>query len=173
MARRLDYSARYPLHTTKEVYGALASRDYWDARFEEMRSRANADHQVTSFHADSEGIEVELTHILKRSDLPQMAQAVQRKDLLITRRETFGPFGLETTGSYEAGIPTGPGSLTGTMRLFETETGCTLRISSEAKVHIPLVGSRFEQMILINLIDLFREEAKFTAAWLDAQFPRR
>lgn len=37
MARRLDYSARYPLHTTKELYAALSNRDYWEARMEEMR----------------------------------------------------------------------------------------------------------------------------------------
>ena len=33
-----------------------------------------------------------------------------------------------------AEIPGGPGTLGGTMRLFPTETGCTLRTSSRAEV---------------------------------------
>lgn len=166
MARRLDYSARYPLHTTKEVYSALASREYWDARIEEMRK--HTPNEVVRFYADDNGIEVELNHVLPRTMLPELAQAFQRKDMIITRTESYAAYSPEVAGSYEASIPTGPGSLTGTMRLFETDTGCTLRTSSEAKVFIPLMGTRLEQLILINLVDLFRAEAEFTVTWLDS-----
>lgn len=169
MARRLDYSARYPLHTVKEVYGALANRDYWEARVEEMRKYSP--NHVVSYQADDSGIEVELNHILPRSELPDIAQAFQRKDMVITRKESYPAFGPDVVGSYEASMPAAPGSLTGSMRLFETETGCTMRTSSEAKVYIPMMGPKFEQMILINLIDLFRAEAEFTVGWLDAQHP--
>ncbi|NUS42636.1 MAG: DUF2505 domain-containing protein [Mycobacteriaceae bacterium] len=167
MARRMNYSARYPLHTAQEVYGALASRDYWDARIDEMRKHTPND--LVHYHADDAGIEVELHHVLPRGMLPELAQAVQRKDMTISRVESYSAFGPEVTGKYEANIPAGPGSLGGTMRLFETETGSTLRITSEAKVYIPLLGPRLEQMILINLVDLFRAEAEFTTEWLDAR----
>ncbi len=169
MARRLDYSARYPLHTTKEVYEALSDRAYWDARMEEMRKYSPND--VVSLDAGDGGIEVVLQHVLPRDMLPDLAQAVMRKDMMITRKEIYGPFGPEVTGEYSASIPAGPGTLAGTMQLFPTETGCTLRTSSTAKVFIPLLGPKLEQLMLINLIDLLRAEGEFTARWLEERHP--
>lgn len=165
MARRLDYSARYQLHTTQAVYGVLADRDYWEARIEEMRKYS--ENEVISVESDSDGIDVVLHHILPRETLPDIAQAVMRKDMVITRKERYGPFGPEVEGTYSASIPAGPGSLNGKMHLFPTDTGCAMRISSEAKVFIPMVGPRLEQLMLVNLVDLFKAEAEITQRWLD------
>ncbi|CAM2836481.1 DUF2505 domain-containing protein [Skermania piniformis] len=168
MARRLDYSARYPLRTVGEVYRTLGDRNYWAARIEEMRKYSP--NQLVEFRADESGIELVIEHVLPRTELPPIAQAIIRKDMVITRRETYGPLGPEVVGKYEASIPAGPGSLTGTMHLFPTDIGCTLRTSSEAKVYLP-GGLRFERMMLVNLVDLFRAEAEFTASWLDTHHP--
>lgn len=171
MARRLDYSARYPMHTAHEVYQALSSRDYWEGRVEEMRKYSP--NHVTSFHVDDSGIELVIEHILPRSELPEIAQTVMRKDMVITRKESYSALSDgEVTGKYEASIPAGPGSLTGTMHLFPTDIGSTLRTSSEAKVYIPMLGPRLEQLMLVNLVDLFRAEAEFTVAWLDEHTKR-
>ncbi|MBF6131185.1 DUF2505 domain-containing protein [Nocardia brasiliensis] len=171
MARRLDYSARYPLHTTKELYAALSNRDYWDARMAEML-KYSPGNEVASLEGGDSGIDIVLHHILPREMLPEIAQAVMRKDMVITRKESWGPFGdEEIVGKYSASIPAGPGSLGGTIRLFPTDTGCTMRFSSEAKVFIPMVGPRLEQLMLVNLVDLFRAEAEFTVQWLDENHP--
>jgi hypothetical protein len=164
MDRRLSYSARFPTFTSKDVYRALGDRTYWDALIEEMRTYSPG--EVRSFHADGEGIEVALRHVLPREQLPEMAQTFQRGDMTIERVERFGPYAPETHGSYTATLPAAPGDLGGAMRLFETDTGSTLRITSTAKVNILFMGARLEQMILVNLIDLFRIEAAFTNAWL-------
>ncbi|WP_406233731.1 DUF2505 domain-containing protein [Nocardia sp. NBC_01009] len=170
MARRLDYSARYPLHTTKELYAALSNRDYWEARVTEMRKYS--ENEVVSHEVSDSGIEIVLHHILPREMLPEMAQAVMRKDMVITRKESYGPFNEEeVVGKYSASIPAGPGSLGGTIRVFPTDTGCTARFSSEAKVFIPMVGPRLEQLMLVNLVDLFRAEAEETVRWLEEQNP--
>ncbi|MFD0365154.1 DUF2505 domain-containing protein [Nocardia sp. GCM10030253] len=170
MARRLDYSARYPLHTTKELYAALSNRDYWEARVTEMRKYS--ENEVVRHEVSDSGIEIVLHHILPREMLPEIAQAVMRKDMVITRKESYGPFNEdEVVGKYSASIPAGPGSLGGTIRLFPTDTGCTTRFSSEAKVFIPMVGPRLEQLMLVNLVDLFRAEAEETVRWLEEQNP--
>jgi len=163
MARRIDYSARYK-HTPKEVYNAFTNRDYWDARIEEMRKYS--ENHIEHFEVTDDGIDIVLHHILPRSELPEIAQTVMKKDMVITRTESYTPFGEPTTGTYEASIPAGPGSLTGTMKLFATETGCTFRTSSEAKVYLPFIGGKLEQLMLVNLIDLFRAEAEITETWL-------
>ncbi len=163
MARRIDYSARYNF-TTDQVYSALRDRDYWEDCVEEMR-KFSPNH-IESFVVDDSGIELLLHHILPREMLPDIAQTVMRKDMVITRKQSYS-FGEEVTGKYEASIPAGPGSLTGTMRLFATDTGCTLRTSSEAKVYIPVMGRRLEQLMLVNLIDLFRAEAEVMERFIE------
>ncbi|MFC9998418.1 DUF2505 domain-containing protein [Nocardia sp. NPDC127526] len=169
MPRRLDYSARYPLHTTEEVYAALMNRDHWEARMDELRKYSPND--LVRLEAGDHGITVELRHVLPRESLPEMAQAIMGKDMVISRTETYGPFGPEVTGTYTAEIPRGPGTLGGSTHLFPTETGCTLRTSSRAEVLIPFLGRKLEQMMLVNLIDLFRAEAKVTQQWLDERHP--
>jgi hypothetical protein len=164
MARRIDYSARYH-YTIDQVYSALSSREYWEEIAEEMRKYSP--NHLESFKADESGIALEFHHILPREMLPEVAQMVMRKDMVITRKQTYTPFGPEVTGTFEASIPAGPGSLTGTMRLFSTEAGSTLRSSPEAKVFIPGFGPKLEQMMLVNLVDLFRGEAEVTERWLD------
>ncbi|MEC3951487.1 DUF2505 domain-containing protein [Nocardia sp. CDC153] len=169
MARRLDYSARYPLHTTQEVYAAMMNREHWDARIAELRKHSPND--IVSLDSDEDGITVELRHVLPRDTLPDMAQMVVHKDMVITRRETYGPFGPEVTGAYTTEVPSAPGTLGGTMRLFPTDIGCTLRISSHAQVAMPFFGRRLEQLMLVNLVDLFRIEAEVTKNWLDQHYP--
>lgn len=168
MARRIDYSARFD-HPAERVYAALSSPDYWEARMEEMRKYADNAGNLVSHEVHDGGIDLVLHHVLPRKDLPEIAQTVLKKDLIITRKERYTPFGDPVTGTYEASIPAGPGSLTGTIELFRTDTGCTLRTSSEAKVFIPFVGGKLEQLMLINLVDLFRTEAEVTASWLAQQ----
>ncbi|QCQ92363.1 DUF2505 domain-containing protein [Rhodococcus sp. SGAir0479] len=166
MARRIDYSARFD-HPAEKVYAALSDPDHWEARMEEMRKYS--ENHLESLKVTDDGIDLVLHHVLPRRDLPDIAQAVLKKDLVITRKERYTPFGEPVTGTYEASIPAGPGSLTGTMELFSTDTGCTLRTTSEAKVFLPFVGGKLEQLMLANLVDLFRNEAAITAAWLAQQ----
>ncbi|MEV0948008.1 DUF2505 domain-containing protein [Rhodococcus sp. NPDC049939] len=163
MARRIDYSARYK-YTPEEVYGAFTNRAYWDARIEEMRKYS--ENHIEHFEVTDDGISVVLHHVLPRSGLPEIAQTVIKKDMVITRKEFYTPFGEPTMGTYEASIPAGPGSLTGEMKLFTTDTGCTFRTSSEAKVYLPFIGGKLEQLMLVNLVDLFRTEAEVTEEWL-------
>lgn len=166
MARRMNYSARYE-YSPQQVYQAFANRDYWEARIEEMRK--HSENRVESFEATDDGIDIVLHHIIPRSELPDIAQTVIKKDMVITRKEKYGPFGEQVDATYEASIPAGPGSLSGTMALFGTDTGCTFRTTSEAKVYLPFVGGKLEQLMLVNLVDLFRAEAGITQEWLNQQ----
>lgn len=166
MARRMDYSARFP-HPAERVYAALRDPAHWEARMVEMRKYSQ--NHVESFEVTDSGIALVLHHILPRSELPEIARAVMKKDMVITRTESYGAFDGSATGRYEASIPAGPGSLTGVMELFSDDDGCTLRTTSEAKVNLPFVGGKLEELMLQNLVDLFRTEAEITAGWLARQ----
>ncbi|SIS17925.1 DUF2505 domain-containing protein [Williamsia sterculiae] len=166
MARRLSYSARYTLPTEK-VYQALTSREMWDQRMDEFR-KLTPKSDIEEFSFDEEnGLSVTLTQVLPRSELPPIAQTVMKKDMIITRHEKLAPYDAEKTeGTYDASIPAGPGSLTGWQELFDTDTGSTNRRTTEVKVFLPFINGKLEQLILVNLVDLFREEATFTTDWI-------
>ena len=50
--------------------------------------------------------------------------------------------------------------------LTETDTGSQLRLASECKVHIPLVGGALEDLIMHHITDIFDTEEAFTADWI-------
>ncbi|NLG44985.1 DUF2505 domain-containing protein [Gordonia sp. (in: high G+C Gram-positive bacteria)] len=165
MARRLSYSARYT-HPAETIYQALSQKNYWEDLMEGFRELTPISN-VHEFERNDDGIRVTLQQTITRDMLPPIAQTVMMKDMLITRVETYGSFDpAGTTGTYTASIPAGPGSLTGEQELFSTETGCTIRKTTEVKVYIPFVNAKLEQLMLVNLVDLFRGEAEFTSTWV-------
>ena len=159
----MNYSARFT-HSTQQVYAALSSRDHWDARIEEMRKYS--ENELKSFEVSDAGIDIVMHHVIPRTELPDIAQTVMKKDMVITRNIHHDAYSETTAGKYDASIPAGPGSLTGTTSLFATETGSTLRTTSEAKVYIPFIGGKLEQLMLVNLVDLWRGEGDVTHEWL-------
>ena len=164
MARRMNYSARFT-YSTEQVYAALSSRDHWDARIEEMKKYSH--NELISFEVGESGIDVVMHHIIPKTELPDIAQTVMKKDMIITRNVHIDSYSEERTGHYDASIPAGPGSLKGVTSLFPTATGSTLRTSSEAKVFLPFIGGKLEQLMLVNLRDLWRGEGEVTADWLE------
>ena len=167
MARRLSYSARYT-QSAEKLYQAQSIKQYWDdmmAGFQMISPHC----EVEDFRSDETGLRVVLKQTIGRDQLPALAQTVLMKDMVITREESFGPFDPDNTkGTYNASIPAGPGSLNGWQELFPTETGCTIRKTTEVKVYIPFVNGKLEQMMLVNLVDLFRAEAAATLRWLNS-----
>lgn len=165
MARRLSYSARYT-QPAEKLYEAQRTRQYWDdmmAGFQMISPHC----EVSEFVSDDTGMKVQLKQTIGRDQLPPIAQTVLMKDMVITREESFGVFDPQnTTGTYTASIPAGPGSLTGTQELFPTDTGCTIRKTTEVKVFIPFINGKLEQLMLVNLVDLFRAEAEYAADWI-------
>lgn len=165
MARRLSYSARYDFPAEK-LYAAQLERRYWQELADGF-SMLTPVSELEEFTAGPDGMRVVLKQAITREMLPPIAQTVMRKDLMITRVETLGPFSAQDTpGTYGASIPAGPGSLTGTQSLFDTESGCTMRKTTEVKVFIPFINGKLEQLMLINLVDLFRAEAEYSQSWV-------
>ncbi|MGV9709203.1 DUF2505 domain-containing protein [Gordonia sp. NPDC003424] len=165
MARRLSYSARFT-EPAEKLYQAQSNKQYWDdmmAGFQMISPHCSVD----SFVSDETGLRVVLKQTIGRHQLPAIAQTVMMKDMVITREESFGAFDPDLTkGNYNASIPAGPGSLNGWQELFPTDTGCTIRKTTEVKVFIPFVNGKLEQLMLVNLVDLFRAEAEYAADWI-------
>lgn len=166
MARRLSYSARYDF-APEQLYRAQNERRYWQELADGFRMLTPVS-ELAEFQSGPDGMRVVLRQAITREMLPPLAQTVMMKDLMITRIETLGAWDPEqTSGSYSASIPAGPGSLNGHQLLVRTETGCTLRKTTEVKVFIPFINAKLEQLMLLNLVDLFRAEAEYSKSWVD------
>ncbi|MFT3716750.1 MAG: DUF2505 domain-containing protein [Gordonia sp. (in: high G+C Gram-positive bacteria)] len=166
MARRLSYSARYHFSPEK-LYRAQSERGYWDDLTAGFRMLTPIC-EVDEFTSGPDGMRVVLKEGIPKEMLPPLAQTVVGKDMIITRVETFGAFDPSTTeGTYTASIPAGPGSLKGRQLLTRSDTGCTVRKTTEVKVYVPFINGKLEQMMLVNLVDLFRAEAEFTRDWVE------
>lgn len=164
MARR-SYTARFA-HPAERVYRAFSSPEYWDAKMEEFR-KLTPHSDIDKLIIDETGIDIILTQVLPRTELPAIAQTVMRQDMVITREEFLGPFDPDRTkGTYTAAIPAGPGSLQGWQELVALGDFCALERVTEVTVNIPLINNKLENMILENLDDLFGGEDEFTTLWL-------
>ncbi|WP_024794266.1 DUF2505 domain-containing protein [Tomitella biformata] len=166
MARRIDYTAQLS-SSAAQAYAALANRDYWEALMTRMRELTPTS-VVEEFTSTDAGIDLVMMQVIEKHTLPTVAQTVLQSDLVITRTAHYGPFvpGGITTGSFTATMPGAPGSLDGEIALFDDGDGSVLRTSPEAKVNIPLLGGKLEEMMLDNLVGLLEVENEFTNSWL-------
>ena len=166
MARRIDYTAQLS-SSAAQTYSALADRDYWEALMARMRELTPTS-VVEDFTSTDAGISLVLTQVIERHTLPGVAQTVFQSDLVITRTARYGPFVPEgtTTGAFTATMPGAPGTLGGDIALFDEGPGAVLRSSPEAKVNIPLLGGKLEEMMLDHLVNLLTVEGEFTNRWL-------
>jgi hypothetical protein len=167
MTRRMDYTIEFGAPAEK-IYQDLTSADYWQTLmgvYESVTPRS----EVTSFRSDDRGTDIVFVHIVPRSYLPPIARAVMPVDMVITREQHYDPFdhtNSRAEGTYSASIPRGPGHFRGEYLLTETDAGSALRLASRCKVHIPLVGSALEDLILHHITDIFDAEEAFTADWI-------
>lgn len=166
MARRLSYSARYHFSPDK-LYRAQSQRKYWEDLTEGFKILTPISH-IEEFTSNDDGMRVVLKQAITRDMLPPIAHTVMHRDMIITRVETLGPFDPERTdGTYTASIPAGPGTLKGQQELTPADIGCVHRKTTEVKVYIPFINGKLEQLMLVNLVDLFRAEAEYTRDWVD------
>lgn len=167
MSRRSDYTLEFDAPAEK-VYQDFTSRDYWHTLMDSYLAVIPRS-EVTSFHTDDRGTHIEFVHIVPRDYLPPIGRSILLVDLVITRKQHFGPFDHAAAcaeGTYSASIPRAPGSFRGQYTLRETDDGSALRLASECKVHIPLIGGSLEGMILDGMKDILDSERAFTADWI-------
>jgi hypothetical protein len=165
----MDYTVVFDAPAEK-IYQDFTNRQYWDGLAEAYRWLL-PHQEVTHFVSGESGTDIVFKHLLPRSELPPVARAVMPVDMVITRVQHFDPYDSaanQATGTYRATVPAGPGHFSGRYLLTETDDGqrSQLRLASECKVHIPLVGGTIEQLILSNITMLFDAEEAFMADWI-------
>jgi hypothetical protein len=156
----------------EKIYQDFTDRAYWDSLMAAYRWMSQIS-DLTHFDTGPAGTDIVFRQVFPRSELPPVARAVMPVDMVITREQHFNPFDPATNtadGTYRASIPAGLGHFSGRYSLSDTlsagsKTGSQLRLASECKVNIPLVGGTLEQLILSNITQLFDDEGAFTSDW--------
>jgi hypothetical protein len=169
MGRRMDYTIAFDAPPGK-IYQDLTSRQYWDA-LSDAYLWLNSQSEVTSFSSGQFGTDVVFKHFQPRSELLPVLRAVMPVDLVVARAQHYDPFDTganSATGRFRATVPAMPGHFSGRYYLTEADGGerSQLRLATECKVHIPMVGGTIEKLILSNVTALFDAEEAFTADWI-------
>jgi hypothetical protein len=154
------------------VFAAFAGEDYWQALMDRYREFTQQS-EITSFTAGTDGIDVGFRQVLSRSELPGIVRTVIPVDMVINRRQHFGPFdGVKgtATGGFDASVPHVPGRLEGGYALSATSSGSRLLVTGRCKVSVPLLGGKLEKLVLDFMKNLLSLEEAFTADWI-AQHP--
>lgn len=165
MSRKLSYSAHFPFEP-KLIYDTVTHREFWEVVIQEFRV-FTPDASIVGFHNTETGTDVILKQILPHEFLPPIAQSIMRFDMVITREDHFGLLqDNKAEGTFTASVPAGPGWLKGWQEIFPAASGSTLRKTAEVKVYVPFIGSKLEQLILVNLVELAKAEAEFITTYI-------
>ena len=149
------------------VYQSMTSHQYWyDLAKVHLE---NAPTELTEFSSDDNGTEVVFTHAMDRDGLPPFVAALVPKRLAVSRAQHFDPFDAASnsaTGHYAVHVPAAPLKLGGNYVLSATDTGTDIKLSTDCKVNVPLVGRKVEDMLLNGLRTFFDAERQFTTTWI-------
>lgn len=150
------------------VYAAFSGEDYWQALMVRYCEYTQAS-EITAFTSGDDGIDVVFRQVLSGSELPGIVRAVIPLDMVIDRHQHFTAFNdvnSTAAGHFEASVPRAPGRLDGTYALSDAPEGSRLLVAGRAKVSVPLVGGKLENLVLESMKNLLTLEEAFTADWI-------
>lgn len=170
MPRSFDMSADYE-GTVEQVHQAFRDRQYWLARLAGSGADdATLDSMRVGGPSGGDGsIEVVTTQVLRIDRLPGVVTQFHRGDLVIRRKEDWGPVtGGIANATVLGTILDAPVTLSGTALLAPVpETGgARLKFRATVEVRIPLVGGKIENLIGNQLVELLIAEQRFTTMWI-------
>jgi hypothetical protein len=126
------------------------------------QSQKALDHKV-EVREEGAATVVEVTRTQSMAGAPAAATKVVGSSITVVQRERWtGP----DTAHLAMEIPGKPGHLRGSVRLRATAEGCEEEFSGEAKVAIPFVGGKLEQLVSQILTKALVREAEVGQAWL-------
>jgi hypothetical protein len=144
MAGKLDF--RYSLPVDVETAYAAISGDQWaPAKAAELK-----DDSTTVSREVRDGGAVTLVVSRKLPDgVPGFLTKFLPADGRVKQTDTWGPAvdGVRS-GTWVAETPGSPADVRGTMRLEPSGDGCTYVIQGTAKVSIPLIGGKAENLVV-------------------------
>jgi hypothetical protein len=155
---RFEHVNRYAA-TPEQVRAMLL-----DPAFRERvcQAQKSADHRV-ELREERDVTVVEVHRTQSMAGAPAAATKVVGSTIRLVQRERWtGPDSAE----LEMEIPGKPGHLRGAVRLRATAGGCEQHVTGEAKVSIPLVGDKLEQLVTQLLTKALVREAEVGQAWL-------
>ena len=167
MASQMEYVIAIDAPVAR-VHECFTSREYWEAL--EKVHKENAPTDLTRFTSDDAGTDVVFSHSMSRNDLPSIAAAVVPiNKFSIDREQHFGPFHAaidSATGTYNVAVPGLPLKLGGILTMGAAGTGSEVKLITDCRVGVPLVGRKIEEMLLNGLRTLFDAERDFINEWM-------
>ncbi|GAA5155319.1 DUF2505 domain-containing protein [Pseudonocardia eucalypti] len=163
MSRPIRCSFRYS-SAPEAVFGVLTDREFLEARLARIGGPGAGlvDHSATP-----DAARIVFLQGVSRDHLPGPVRKLLPGDLRIERTETWR---LVAPGRYagEIGgrVKDAPGQVSGTLALTGAGGSCDYVLDGTAKVNVPLVGGKVEELIAEHLNKLIDRESRFAQEWL-------
>lgn len=149
------------------MYGYFTKVDYWEDLVVHYRDNGSRT-EIAHFSSDETGTDVTFTHIMTAQDLPPIARRAVPGTFIVKREQHFEPFddsANRALGRFRGHVPA-PLDLNGDYVLHDTDGGSRMRLTTECRVRIPIIGGQIEHLVVGGLKMLFANEGEFTADWV-------
>jgi hypothetical protein len=157
-AMRFAHELVYPADA-ESVYSMLGERD-----FREQVCRAQgATHWDIRVETTGSGLDVVVEQRRPTHGVPSIAAKFVGEEIRILTAESWTD---PRAARLEVSVPGRPGRLDGDIRLSAVDGRTVQTVTGEITVAIPLLGSRFEQLIAGVLINALDVEQGVGRAWL-------
>ncbi|MGN7134027.1 DUF2505 domain-containing protein [Rhodococcoides corynebacterioides] len=167
MPRKFDHTVPSPL-SAAQVHAALTTEVYWQARLDAIGGpKATLDEVVVKGDSpDARTVRAAMTQAIAEEFLPSALTSIRSGDLVIHRVESWGSLDAQgSAGRFEAKVEGAPATITGTLTLASTESGCTMTATGAAEVKVPFIGGKIESAVIEHILALIDAEQEFTDTW--------
>ena len=162
MGRKFSFTEDFDV-TPAQAHSALTDEALWDKRTKEVSDRASVEYS----HRPDGGFDVVISEGVGASVLPGFVRKVIRGDLVITRKDSWGPLeGDRANGTLEGGSTGLTSKVRGTFALTPHGTGSRLTLTGTAEVKVPFVGGKIEGMVTEMIGKMVHSESKQAREYL-------
>jgi hypothetical protein len=162
MGRKFDFTEDFDV-TPERAHAALTDDALWDRRTKEVSDHASVEYT----HRPDGGFDVVISEGVGASVLPGFVRKVIRGDLVITRKDSWGPLrGDRASGTLEGGSTGLTSKVRGTFELVPHGTGSRLTLKGTAEVKVPFVGGKIEGMVTDMIGKMVHSESKQAREYL-------
>lgn len=144
------------------MFAMLSNKDYWSKKYEELGA---SNVTFNQFDASDSAVTVQTERDVP-ADLPGFAKKIVGDSNHVTQTEAWKRSGDSLHCEITIAVKNVPGGTTGTMDIKPAGAGTAWSADFDIKVSIPMLGGKFEKLMVDETGKSFVNEKKFNDTWL-------
>jgi hypothetical protein len=156
--RKVSVELRYPGRTVEQVRAMLADPAFRDAV---CAHQGVVEHAVRIDDRGNGAMTVEIERTYGADFVPSFARSFVGSSVRAVQRENWSA----TAATFDVAVPGKPAEVSGSISLVQQGTDAVESITAQAKVSIPLIGSKLEDLVVALIQSAFEAEHDVGLTW--------